>query len=250
MLKEERHRSIINLLQEKGIIKVSDITNIINVTEMTIRRDLQDLENKGVLQRIHGGAQLNNSAILTELSHYEKQNINIDSKKDIARKIANLINNGDLIFLGIGTTIELVYEFINVDYLKIVTNSLHVFNKFINNPKYELILVGGSYRNRTGAFVGSIANDVLSKMKINKAFIGVNGIYDNDVSNYNEDEGTIQSIVLNNSSEKYIIADSSKLNKHDFYQFYNLENVTALITDNTINDENLSRYSKYTKIIF
>ena len=64
MLKEERHRSIINLLQEKGIIKVSDITNIINVTEMTIRRDLQDLENKGVLQRIHGGAQLNNSAIL------------------------------------------------------------------------------------------------------------------------------------------------------------------------------------------
>ena len=132
MLKEERHRSIVNLLQEKGIIKVKDITNLMNVTEMTVRRDLQELENKGVLQRIHGGAQLSNSLILTELSHYEKQNINIDSKKDIARKIANFINNGDLIFLGIGTTIELVYEFINVDYLKIVTNSLHIFNKFIN----------------------------------------------------------------------------------------------------------------------
>ena len=250
MLKEERHRSIINLLQEKGIIKVSDITNIINVTEMTVRRDLQELENKGVLKRIHGGAQLNNSAILTELSHNEKQNINIEAKKDIARKISNLIKNGDLIFLGIGTTIELVYEFINVDYLKIVTNSIHVFNKFINNPKYEIILIGGSYRNRTGAFVGSIANDMLSKMKINKAFIGVNGIYDNDISNYNEDEGTIQSIVLNNSSDKYIIADSSKLNKHDFYQFYKLENVTAVITDNKISAENLHRYSKYTKIIY
>ncbi|WP_322006652.1 DeoR family transcriptional regulator [Clostridium butyricum] len=89
MLKEERHRSIVNLLQEKGIIKVKDITNLMNVTEMTVRRDLQELENKGVLQRIHGGAQLSNSLILTELSHYEKQNINIDSKKDIARKIAN-----------------------------------------------------------------------------------------------------------------------------------------------------------------
>lgn len=193
---------------------------------------------------------MNNSAILTELSHNEKQNINIEAKKDIARKISNLIKNGDLIFLGIGTTIELVYEFINVDYLKIVTNSIHVFNKFINNPKYEIILIGGSYRNRTGAFVGSIANDMLSKMKINKAFIGVNGIYDNDISNYNEDEGTIQSIVLNNSSEKYIIADSSKLNKHDFYQFYKLENVTAVITDNKISAENLHRYSKYTKIIY
>ena len=91
---------------------------------------------------------------------------------------------------------------------------------------------------------------MLSKMKINKAFIGVNGIYDNDISNYNEDEGTIQSIVLNNSSEKYIIADSSKLNKHDFYQFYKLENVTAVITDNKISAENLHRSSKYTKIIY
>ena len=87
-------------------------------------------------------------------------------------------------------------------------------------------------------------------MKYYNVFIVFNVIYDIHVSNYNEDEGTIHSIVLNNSSEKYIIADSSKLNKHDFYQFYNLENVTALITDNTINDENLSRYSKYTKIIF
>jgi len=250
MLKEERHSIIISLLNEKGIIKVSDITDIINVTEMTIRRDLQELDDKGLLKRIHGGAQLNYSIIEAELSHNEKQTININAKIDIAKKISELINDGDSVFLGTGTTIELVYDYLKASYLKIVTNSIHVFNKFVNDQRYELILIGGSYRNRTGAFVGSITNDILSKIKINKAFIGVNGICDNTVSNYNEDEGMIQSTVLNNSSERYIIADSTKLDKNDFYHFYNLDDTTAIITDSNISDENLERYSQYTKIIY
>lgn len=250
MLKEERQSIIINLLNEKGIIKVSDITDIINVTEMTIRRDLQELDDKGLLKRIHGGAQLNDSIIETELSHNEKQTININAKIDIAKKISELINDGDSVFLGTGTTIELVYDYLKASYLKIVTNSIHVFNKFVNDQRYELILIGGSYRNRTGAFVGSITNDILSKIKINKAFIGVNGICNNTVSNYNEDEGMIQSTVLNNSSERYIIADSTKLDKNDFYHFYNLDDTTAIITDSNISDENLERYSQYTKIIY
>lgn len=250
MLKEERQSIIINLLNEKRIIKVSDITDIINVTEMTVRRDLQELDDKGLLKRIHGGAQLNDSIIKTELSHNEKQAININAKIDIAKKISELINDGDSVFLGTGTTIEIVYDYLKASYLKIVTNSIHVFNKFVNDQRYELILIGGSYRNRTGAFVGSIANDTLSKIKINKAFIGVNGICDNTVSNYNEDEGMIQSTVLNNSSERYIIADSTKLNKNDFYHFYNLDDTTAIITDSNISDENLERYSQYTKIIY
>ncbi|AIY83783.1 hypothetical protein U729_2186 [Clostridium baratii str. Sullivan] len=250
MLKEERHSVILNLLNEKGIVKVSEITEILNVTEMTVRRDLQDLENKGLLKRIHGGAQLNNLIVKEELSHLEKKNINIEEKKEIAKKIASKIVDGDSIFLGPGTTIELVYEYINADYLKIVTNSIHVFNKFINDSRYELILIGGSYRNRTGAFVGSIANDTLSRMNIKKAFIGVNGIYNNAISNSNEDEGMIQATVLNNSLEKYIVSDSSKLNKRDFYEFYNLEDVTAIITDTNISKENINKYSKYTEIIF
>ena len=250
MVKEERYSVILNLLNEKGIIKVSEITKVLNVTEMTVRRDLQYLENKGLLKRIHGGAQLNNTIIKEELSHLKKKSINIEAKKEIAKKIANKINDGESIFLGPGTTIELVYDYINSNYLKIVTNSIHVFNKFINDSRYELILVGGTYRNRTGAFVGSITNDTLSKMNIKKAFIGVNGIYNNAISNSNEDEGMIQATVLNNSLERYIVSDSSKLNKRDFYQFYNLEDVTAIITDNNISKEDINKYSKYTEIIF
>ena len=75
-------------------------------------------------------------------------------------------------------------------------------------------------------------------------------IYNNSISNSNEDEGMIQATVLNNSFEKYIVSDSSKLNKRDFYEFYNLEDITAIITDNNISKENIDKYSKYTKIIF
>ncbi|QJA09603.1 DeoR/GlpR transcriptional regulator [Romboutsia sp. CE17] len=250
MLKEERHSIIIDLLNAKGIVKVKDIAEAINVTEMTVRRDLQDLDNKGVLKRIRGGAQLNNITIEKELSHVEKQSINIELKRSIAKNIAKNISDGDSIFLGPGTTIELVYEYMTASYLKVVTNSIYVFNKFVDDPRYELILIGGSYRSRTGAFVGSIANDTLSRMNINKAFIGVNGIYDNVISNSNEDEGMIQATILDRATEKYIVADSSKLNKHDFYQFYKLENVTAIITDEHISSENIEKYSKYTKLYF
>lgn len=260
MLKEERYSIILDLLNKKGIIKVSDLTEAINVTEVTVRRDLQELDKKGLLKRVRGGAKLNtninieeesnNNQRHKELSHNEKQNINIESKRYIAKKIAEHINDGDSIFLGCGTTIELVYDYITSNHLKIVTNSIHIFNKFNENPHYELILVGGSYRSRTGAFVGSIANDTINKMNIQKSFIGVNGIYDNFIYNCNEDEGMIQSALLNHSSEKYIVADSSKLNKRDFYQFYKLENITAIITDNNISKENINKYSKYTNIYF
>lgn len=250
MLKEERYSIILDLLNQKGIVKVSDITDIIDVTEMTVRRDLQDLDQKGLLKRIRGGAQLNNLMVEKELSHMEKKNINIDLKNNIAKKIAEHICDNDSIFLGPGTTIELVHKYITANNVKIVTNSIHVFNQFIDDSRYELILIGGSYRSKTGAFVGSIANDTISRINIKKSFIGVNAICDNSISNSHEDEGMIQATILNNSLERYIVADSSKLNKRDFYHFYSLENVTSIITDNNISSENIERYSKYTNICF
>lgn len=251
MLKEERYSVILDLINKKGILKVSDITDVIDVTEVTVRRDLQDLDQRGLLKRIHGGAQSTHPIKLEkELSHIEKKNLNLDSKIHIAKKIATTICDGDSLFLGPGTTIELVHDYLNVNNVKIVTNSIHVFNGFIDDSRYELILIGGSYRNKTGAFVGSIANDILSRINIDKAFIGVNAINDNTITNSNEDEGMIQTTILNNALEKYIVADSSKLNKRDFYQFYTLDKVTAIITDNNISSENIEKYSKYTKLYF
>lgn len=250
MLKEQRHEGILNLVNENIIMKVSDLTDLLNVSDMTIRRDLMELEQKGLLTRIHGGARSNSDAEdLLERSHSEKQKINIDNKLEVAQKIVECIDDNDVIFLGPGTTIELVPELLTQKNLKVITNSLPVFNHLSEKKDYEIILIGGVYRKMTGAFVGGIANNAIKSMKTAKAFIGVNGIYDNILTNYNEEEGLTQRLILDNAIEKYIISDSSKFNVLDFYEFYDLGNVTGLITDSHVSNQDLEKYSKYTEIL-
>ena len=250
MLKEQRHEGILNLVNENIIMKVSDLTDLLNVSDMTIRRDLMELEQKGLLTRIHGGARSNSDAEdLLERSHSEKQKINIDNKLEVAQKIVECIEDNDVIFLGPGTTIELVPELLTQKNLKVITNPLPVFNHLSEKKDYEIILIGGVYRKMTGAFVGGIPNNAIKSMKTAKAFIGVNGIYDNILTNYNEEEGLTQRLILDNAIKKYIISDSSKFNVLDFYEFYDLGNVTGLITDSHVSNQDLEKYSKYTEIL-
>lgn len=249
MLKEQRLETILGLVNSQGIVRVSEITDLLKVTEMTVRRDLQYLEDQGLVKRIHGGAKSINGISERELTHIEKQGINTEEKKQIAKTIASLIEENDTIFLGPGTTIEYVYDYMKVFPARIVTNSIHVFNRFNNNETYDLILIGGSYRARTGAFVGSFANNTLKKIKVKKAFIGANGVHINEVFTANEEEGITQSIILDNAYEKYIVADHSKIGRQDFFSFYDLDAVTALITDSNISEEKKLELNQYVKVI-
>ncbi|WP_339102038.1 DeoR/GlpR family DNA-binding transcription regulator [Candidatus Enterococcus clewellii] len=251
MIKEERQKALLDLLDKKKFLKVSEITEKINVTEMTVRRDLKELEQQGKLIRVHGGAKAVKGSDLTllELSHIEKKNIHLSEKEEVARTIANQIETGDTVFLGPGTTIELVYDYLTCDFAKVITNSIHVFDKFKNDSRFELVLIGGSYRSKTGAFVGTIANDTVASIQVHKAFIGVNGILDNFVTNSNEDEGVTQRTILQSAHTKYIIADHFKLDKQDFYKFYSLSDADYLITDQTIPEEIYEKYEKIIQII-
>ncbi|MGU3194816.1 hypothetical protein [Staphylococcus aureus] len=121
-----------------------------------------------------------------------------------------------------------VYDFLTVFPARIVTNSIHVFNRFNKNEGYDLILIGGSYRARTGAFVGSFANNTLKKINVKKAFIGANGVHGNEVYTANEEEGITQSIILDNAHEKYIVADYSKIWGQDFFSFYHLDGINRI----------------------
>ncbi|WP_276202772.1 DeoR/GlpR family DNA-binding transcription regulator [Atopococcus tabaci] len=237
------------LVNTHGIIGVADLTTELGVTEMTIRRDLKELEEEGLIQRIHGGAKLPKNLSKKELSHSEKQEINTSEKIYIAKQIASLIESDDTIFLGPGTTIEMVYDYLQVTPMRVVTNSIHVFNKFNQSNMYDLILIGGSYRERTGAFVGSIANQALSKLRVRKAFIGVNGINHNNLFTSNEEEGTTQSIIMDNAQETYIVADHSKIAKEDFFSFYDLDKTTAIITDENLTTVQKQVLEQYTRVI-
>lgn len=249
MLKEERHFFIINELKNNKIIQVSDIKDKLGVTEMTIRRDLKELEDQGILRRIHGGATSVDLLSTKEFSHNEKTKRNIKEKQEIAQKIAGMIEDNETIFLGPGSTIELVSEYIGDKKCKVVTNSLYLFNRLNNKHFKNLILIGGSFRANTGAFVGSFATGTVRKLRFKRAFIGVNGINGDKVFTYSEDEGEIQKIALDNAQLRYIVADHTKVGREDFFSFYNLDEVNAVISDSAIDDRSVSDIETYTKLL-
>lgn len=249
MLKKERLITITKLTNKKGIITVNEIVKRLAVSNMTVRRDLDELANDNRLIRIHGGAQSIHYVKEKELSRVEKQGIHVAEKRQIAYIVAKKINNGETIFLGPGTTNELVAEFLDVDYIRLVTNSLPVFEAFKVHSNYELCLVGGTYRQHSGAFIGSLTNEFLSKLRMNKAFVSINGVLNNSLTNASPEEGQTQSIALNNSRERYIVADHYKLNLEDFYSFYQLNNVDGIITDSNISAQDIQHYQTYADVI-
>lgn len=230
---------------------MTDLVNELNVTDMTIRRDLQELEEENLLIRIHGGARKveTESSHAIELSHRQKREINIEQKQEIAQIIANNIQENETVFLGSGSTIEFVYDYLDLNQAKIITNSIYVFNQFKNDERYELLLTGGTYRSKTGSFTGTIANDFVSTINVEKSFIGVNALNNYSLYNANEDEGVIQRSILNNSREKYIVADFVKFDKLDFYQFYDLRDADYIITDSKLPQDIIEKYSKWVEII-
>ena len=248
-MKESRHKVILQELDQTGVVSVKNLKELLNVTDMTIRRDLIDLEKQGLLIRVHGGAHKKVKDSLNEASHSEKTMLNIEEKKLIAKKCADLIAEGDTVFIGSGTTTDFIGDYLEGKNISIVTNSLPIFEKLKDYPNFDLILIGGRYRVKTQTFVGQFANKLLRKIKVSKAFIGVNGIDAHNVTTANEEEGNGNAIILNNAIEKYIVADNSKFDSYSFYSFYRLDNIDAIVTDDHISPKVRAKYSSYTKVL-
>lgn len=248
MLKEERQKIILDKLNENDIIQVSQMTDLLDVTDMTIRRDLKELEDKKLLVRIHGGASKLDKAPPREFSNEEKLLKNKDLKIEIARKISDLLMEEQNIFLGAGSTIEYVSKFLGDKKLNIFTNSLYLFNKLVFLDNINIKLIGGEFRKVTGAFVGALSLELVTKMRFNQAFIGVNGINKGKAYTYSPEEGILQKMILDNSLESFLVADSSKLGYEDLYHFYNLEDA-KFITDHEIRPDQVLETEKYTEII-
>lgn len=250
MLRRERLVKVENIVNQEGIVMVTNLVNKLQVSDMTIRRDLAELEGMSRVIRIHGGAQSLDYNNQKEVPHREKKGIHHLEKRAVAKAAVSSIREGDTIFLGTGTTVELMSEFLKLLFIRVVTNSLPVFDIFRKqHPQYENILIGGNYRERTGAFVGSIANMALEKMRFSRSFVGVNGINKESIFTSNMDEGTTQRLAMNNASKRYILADYHKLNKESFYEFYKIKDIDVLVTNSEINAETTSYYEKYINLL-
>ena len=253
MIKAERQDKVRQLLDEQGTVSVKEISDALGVSDMTIRRDLEELASLGEIERVHGGARSAQSrphAMLRhEYSHSEKRTKHAEEKLQIARRAVGLIEEGSTIFLGTGTTVEQMASMLPAFRLRIVTNSLSVFNLLEAREDCDLCLVGGMYRRRTAAFVGPMAEDTLRALGIDAAYIGANGILDGDVSTSNMEEGRIQQLAFSKADSRYLIADSSKIGKRDFYTFCRLDSLDAVVCEPGIAAEDRVAIEEHTRVI-
>ena len=252
MLKKERLQWILEKINVKGVITVNDIIKDLGVSDMTVRRDLDELDKEGLLIRIHGGAQSIDTPKVKpkyEKSNTEKQELQIEEKRAIAKFASQFIQDGETVFIGPGTTLEHFAHELIAKNIRVVTNSLSVFTILNQNKSTDLILPGGEYRDITGAFVGSLTANYLQNLKFSKAFVSANGVFGDSVATYSENEGEIQRIALDNAFEKFLLVDHEKFNKYDFYDFYNVSKIDHLVTDSSISEDAKEKFGQLTDIM-
>ena len=251
MLKQEKLDRILETVNTKGTITVKEIMTSLDISDMTARRYLQELADKDLLVRVHGGAEkLRTGSLLSnERSNVEKQALQIAEKQEIAKFAGHLVEERETIFIGPGTTLEYFARELPIDNIRVVTNSLPVFLILNERKLTDLILIGGNYREITGAFVGSLTLQDLASLQFSKAFVSCNGIKEHAIATFSEEEGEVQKIALQNANKKYLLADHSKFDKFDFYTFYSISEIDTIISDSKLNDKTLKALAKETQII-
>lgn len=246
MLVGQRRNRIIELLKENHSISVSDLCEILEASEATIRRDLSILESSGKLERTHGGAIYNESnRINIEDVLSSREGKFLLEKQHIAKKAFDLLENHDTIVLDAGTTTyELAYLIGQSNlHLTIVTNSMIVFKELAKNPNVELIILGGKVRTNTLASVGSAAVELMQRLFVDKAFLGTNGIsLMEGFTTTDMDEAGIKRAMIQSSKQRIILADNSKFNKVYINQFAPVSMVDVIVTDNQTSKELLNEF--------
>ena len=229
MTKEERHSEIMDNLLKQGSIQVTELANNLQVSSVTIRKDLTDLEKEGKLYRSHGKAILINP-FTNNRTVTEKEKLNMDEKRLIGMEAAKLITPNDSIVLASGTTIHALARNIHPESrLTVVTASLQVAEDLAPLDTIDLIQLGGLVRHTSLSVVGKYAEMILSGFSFSKLFLGVDGISTTDMR-----EAEINRAMMQTAQKTIVLADSTKFGRRGFAKISNIEDVDMIITDSRL----------------
>lgn len=206
----ERQRELTRLLERSGRLSVAQICEQFNVSEATARRDLEALSEQGFIQRVHGGAVFVRQAAPEEpiLRRTHEQE---DEKGRIGRATATLVQDGETIFLGSGTTVLQVAQRLVTRKITVITNSLPVINLMSEKENITLIALGGMFRRSELSFIGHITEQALSEVRADKVIIGIRAIsLDQGLTNDYLPETLTDRAILNTGRLNIIVADHTK----------------------------------------
>ena len=237
MFLEERYEKIIELLEKKGRVTVKELSQTFNVTEDCIRKDLRELENRGNLKRVYGGAMIQrNHSDIKPLD--ERKNINIDAKRSAALRAVDLIEEGDIIFLDVSTTNLEMAKILNKMDIKVtvVSNMLEIILELRKNPTIRTISIGGEFNKEVGAIVGAAANRYINEFTFDKAFIGVCGVNmdTGNISTLDLEDGNTKKTIISCSNKSYVLMENEKFNYDEFFKFASITDISSIITEQGI----------------
>lgn len=234
----KRQEDILKELDKKGFVNVADLCETHNVSTVTIRKDLNFLENEKLLHRTHGGAS-KQPIYAFERDVNDKEGLQVEQKKQIAREALKYINNFDYIILGSGSNIYYLSRIITgFQKLTVITPSLKVSLELSKEVNIDTIQLGGDVRKSSNSAVGPISESILSQFSCNKLFLGADGLHlDFGLSTSNALEAHLNQAMIAVAEKVIVLVDSTKMNVRGFGKICNLDMIDVLITDEGVDIE-------------
>ena len=232
MIASERTQFIISRLQEKGVVTFKQMSQELNVSESTIRRDFEKLEKNGELKIVPGGAVLNSCDDLNRLSKilYSGHISNVEAKTRVAETASRIIQDGDCIFVDGGDNLACLAPYVEKRNIRIVTNS-GLFVLSLTVQPVELIILGGNYYIDKGFSAGNLYQQALKQFHFDKVFVGCSGVNLSDGTVYSVayDAMAAKTIAMENGEQRYLLFDSEKLDKRGFCKIGKLDAFDKII---------------------
>ena len=242
----ERRTKILNMVREDGHVKVQKLVEIFKVSDVTIRQDLEELENLGYVQREYGGAFLKGVDTFAKNDMLCNQT-HMEEKKLIASRAVKYVSEGDVIILDSGsTTTELAKLLLNFKSLTVITNALNIAMMLGANPGIQLIVTGGEFKAPTLSLTGEMAGAALKNIHVQSCFLATAGISDDMYLTYPSlSDLVVKTAMVRSANKVYLLADSSKSGNSSFAALGKVSLVDYLISDDNITEKEIGALKAY-----
>ncbi|PID20283.1 transcriptional regulator [Sporosarcina sp. P3] len=249
MSPKERRSRIMESLATEGRVDIIQLSEVLNVTPMTIRRDFDVLEKQNKLIRTHGGA-VPSQALIHEKTFELKSNISVQEKKMIAKHAVSFVRDGMTVLIDSGTTtLEIARLLKTHEQITVITNDIKIAAELMGS-KLEVIIMGGRLQTETGTLYGSLTENILKSIHVDLFFLGANAIHSSfGITTPTIDKSSLKRTMIRTATETILVADSTKFNQKAFSKVCDLEDVSTIITDEQLSEELMEKYSELVEII-
>src|SRR5438045_2889712 len=241
MLIPMRQSRLQEFLAKRGMCDLDTLASELNVSQSTVRRDIEQLEQRGLVTRTHGGViwigDRSSTANVRPYAFDQRMNFQVEAKRQIARSAARLVSPGETVLIDGGTTTFYLAQELLGQSLQLVTNSLPIANLFLNDEHIELILVGGLMYPRYGVLLGPVTENLLGSMHAQTLFFSVAGV--NDATMYNQNLLLVHTErkMFEQAQQIVLLCDSSKFGQQALAKLGSLDEVDVVVTDEPLAKE-------------